>query len=79
MWVYKGRPIDTGEIAMSDCAKVPGWNISDCCESCHEDHDEYGYDLCAITVNGQKLQVCCHVDIWDSEQTKAIQQGDENE
>lgn len=33
----------------------------DCCDSCHEDSDEYDYDLCEIEVDGTTYQVCCYV------------------
>lgn len=35
--------------------------VAQCCESCHEDSDEWGYDLCSVEHDGKKYEVCCGV------------------
>ncbi len=30
-----------------------------CCPSCHDDWDEFDYEMCYVTVDGQELHVCC--------------------
>lgn len=30
-----------------------------CCLSCHEDEEEYGYDLCCVEADGQDHIICC--------------------
>lgn len=37
------------------------FNITDCCLSCHEDADEYGYELLYLELDGQLIEVCCAV------------------
>lgn len=33
-----------------------------CCDSCHDDFDEYGYDLIHVDLpNGSEALVCCRV------------------
>lgn len=48
---------------MSDCAEVKKLLSLDaaCCDSCHEDDEEYGYPLCEIGIAGNSYWVCCYV------------------
>lgn len=51
---------------MSDCAIVKELlSLPDvaCCDSCHEDAEEYGFDLCEIEVGGDSYWVCCYVQV----------------
>lgn len=31
------------------------------CDSCHEDYEEFGYDMPEISVNGELYLVCCEI------------------
>ena len=33
----------------------------DCCDSCHEDYDEEGYEMCMIETKEGYYHVCCSV------------------
>ena len=35
-----------------------------CCVSCHEDNEEYGYDLCSAELGGMEVECCCKVSEW---------------
>jgi len=35
-----------------------------CCVSCHEDNEEYGYDLCSAELGGMDVECCCKVSTW---------------
>jgi hypothetical protein len=36
-----------------------------CCDSCHEDNDEYGYLICyPFFERSREYEVCCHVATW---------------
>ncbi len=44
-------------------------DIPECCESCHVDHDEFGYDLCAVdgpdgSIGRHSGGVCCTVSLY---------------
>ncbi len=44
------------DVEKTECAKYG----PSCCESCHVDADEYGYDLCEVkTPDGRDALVCC--------------------
>lgn len=33
-----------------------------CCSSCHEDEEEYGYDMCEFELpSGETVHVCCRI------------------
>jgi hypothetical protein len=34
-----------------------------CCNSCHEDADEYGYEMCHIYIGSDWYEVCCSVSV----------------
>ena len=40
----------------------------DHCDSCHEDQDEWGYEMIEIDLgNGRRTEVCCRVsEIWEN-------------
>ncbi len=38
---------------------LDGW--PGCCMSCHEDADEYGFDLIEHRVHGRRVEVCCGI------------------
>ena len=41
------------------------WSMSECCDSCHEDDVEYGYDLCSVFLpDGRVLYCCCRLHLW---------------
>lgn len=49
---------------MSDCHEVKrllGLTYCECCDSCHEDRDEYGYYLCEVKIGDTFYGVCCFV------------------
>jgi hypothetical protein len=49
---------------MSNCEEVKellGLPDTECCGSCHEDCDEYNYDLCEVAIGGRDYFVCCKV------------------
>lgn len=35
-----------------------------CCVSCHEDSEEYGYELCSAELGGMEVECCCKVSKW---------------
>jgi len=42
------------------CSDFP--DAPSCCDSCHEDADEYGYDLCEVEIGPDEYAVvCCKV------------------
>jgi hypothetical protein len=30
-----------------------------CCNSCHDDEDEWGYDMCRATIDDEIVEMCC--------------------
>lgn len=71
-------------ISCSIIAKLRPDEYLGCCESCHSDHDEAGYDLCAVdgpdgSVGGHTGGVCCTMSRYldeyplSAEEWKAIQ------
>jgi len=48
---------------MNDCQKVRELLslTCECCDSCHEDNEGWGYDLCEVAVSGKTYAVCCYV------------------
>ncbi len=38
-----------------------------CCESCHEDEEEYGYAMCSHQGRRREYEVCCKVATWLNE------------
>lgn len=42
-------------------AKVYGFDTKNCCVSCHEDYEEFGYDLCELTLPDEIVIECCCV------------------
>lgn len=57
---------------MSDCAKVPGWNVANCCDSCHEDLEEWATEMCHVTIGDEELHVCCYAHtFWVNELARA--------
>ena len=51
-----------------DIARVGLWNTGKCCQSCHEDYEELGYDLCITWLpNGQVIECCCSLSNWIQE------------
>lgn len=50
-------------LGCSDLFKM-GITEGHCCLSCHEDYDDYNYDMCCATlINGQEIEVCCATSI----------------
>lgn len=48
-----------------DLATMGLWSTGDCCESCHVDDEEYGYDLCTVHLpDEQKIYCCCGLSVW---------------
>jgi len=48
---------------MKTCSDFPG--APGCCLSCHEDANEYGFDLCRVTLKeGEEAAACCSVVNW---------------
>jgi hypothetical protein len=35
-----------------------------CCDSCHEDEAEFGYDMCEATIGTVLVRACCRVVNW---------------
>ena len=56
---------------MKSCRDFPG--APSCCESCHVDDEEYGYDLMMVNEDTEHAaRVCCAVANRISEQTKEV-------
>lgn len=55
-----------GPVTCISFRTLPG--VPDCCNSCHDDHEEEGYSLCSvrIPVEGKYVEasVCCTVGMW---------------
>lgn len=40
-------------------------DICNCCESCHEDNEKFGTEMCYATLyTGENVYVCCYVFCW---------------
>jgi hypothetical protein len=47
-----------------------------CCLSCHEDADEYGYDMCGGYGEWEDVEVCCLVMRWlETRPTTSVKEG----
>lgn len=47
------------------------WARSGCCDSCHEDDEVYGYDLCSVFLpDGRLLECCCSLSLWIRQATQ---------
>jgi len=49
------------------CKYVNGFDTKECCESCHDDYETYGYDLCFIEIKSKEYSVCCKCAIFIEE------------
>ena len=45
----------------SDCHQIKGFNTQYCCESCHEDWEDYAIEMCSLDIDGLEMHVCCKV------------------
>ena len=52
---------DVKLLCCNEAAELIGDCFDGCCQSCHEDADEWGYDLCYFRFNGIEYEVCCQV------------------
>jgi len=41
------------------CWDIPGWDTADCCNSCHEDEEQFGINMCSAEFDGEEYDVCC--------------------
>jgi len=54
-----------------DLVEAGLWTSKGCCDSCHEDHQMYGFDLDLVFLpDGRELECCCGLSIWIHEATQ---------
>ena len=60
-------------MAIKDClvVRVEFPDKPDCCGSCHNDADDYDYDLAEIKFGADEYVVCCTVGAFIDEKIKA--------
>ena len=49
---------DYSNVWPTNCEEIDGWNIDNCCGSCHGDAF-YGIEPCEIEYKGETKFVCC--------------------
>ncbi len=52
---------------MNSCGQLPGWDMGGCCDSCHEDYEDYDYDLIKFVLDGRQFLICCKASHWARE------------
>jgi len=55
-----------------DFADAGTWSLSQCCDSCHDDNRDAGYEMCWKELGPIRAHVCCR--LWEQLDADSMQQ-----